>query len=69
MTGPLILDYKVVISGCEITCAKSVQEVRDYHFNKAMASLYKSGCRRIKAAVPVRPRAGDAEIYIMRGFR
>lgn len=64
------LEYSVAISGLELAVVKFPQETRNSHFNKAMAALYSCGCRRIRAAVPVRPAnyATDAEKYIVRGF-
>jgi hypothetical protein len=60
------LDYRVMISGFEL--ARDAAGARAYHFNKAMRVLYDSGCRRIRSAVPVRPRTGDAEVYLVRGW-
>lgn len=64
----------VKISGLELLMARPPvgasggceQAVRNWYFNRAMADLYRAGCRRIRAAVPL-PRTGDGETYIMRG--
>ncbi len=56
-----------VVSGCLLTIGDPEQE-RRYQQHIAMARLYALGCRKIVAPKRL-PNTGDAEVYLLRGFR